>query len=258
MAEESNGVENNHLPVAPPQPVGVVKDYDVRRRVLALTIVPMLFLASFLTIFPAVLAFGLNIPIVPALLATIVAEILVVAFVVWYGNLRPIKDFLYLRVYKWWHLIVGLGAGLLGYVILQAGAIGITSLTGQEIASSDTSAQLGALSGVQAVFILIGLVAILGPFIEELLFRGVIIGSLQNSKWNKPWIAIIVSGVTFGIMHFQGFATATDAFVLGWTMVMGFGFALLMLKTKSLWTAVAAHVAYNMVTALLLLSGFEG
>jgi len=259
VTEELNGVENNPVEATPPTPISSSKNYDKRRRVIALTAVPVLLAASLIVSIPiAVIYMTPNIPVVVAILATLAAEFLALAWAIWYGKLTPLKDFLYLRLPKWWYIPVGIVAGILGYVILQLGAMATTSIFGAEVGSSDTSTQLGNLQGFQAFIVLIGLVAVLGPVTEEFYFRGIIVGALQNSKWNKPWIAIVVSGVSFGLMHFQGAGSVTDIFVLLWTMTMGFGFAWLLLKTKSIWTPVAAHVAYNAVTAIILLSGFEG
>jgi len=196
---------------------------------------------------------GVEIPIHLGIGITILAELLVIAGAVALAGLWPMTKLMFLKLHSWKHLLLGLGAGLASYVVLQGIAIAAGALFGEPLKSSDTSQQLTQLGGIGGALFLILVVGILAPTLEELLFRGVILGALQHSSWNKAWIAIAVSAVTFGAMHFQGFGSFTDIAVLIWITIMGGFFAWLVIKTQSLWTAVAAHIAYNMVTSIVIL-----
>lgn len=85
---------------------------------------------------------------------------------------------------------------------------------------------------------LIGLVfvAAVGPLVEELLFRGVILGGL-HSHYQARW-AIGTSAVLFGLVHLNP-----------WQFVPAFGMGLatgwLFVRTRSLWPCVAFHGIYN-------------
>jgi len=87
-------------------------------------------------------------------------------------------------------------------------------------------------SGVMGFFF----VVFAGPLVEELLFRGVILGGLL-SHHRARW-AIVGSAALFGVVHLNL-----------WQFVPAFGTGLvsgwLFVRTRSLWPCVAFHAAYN-------------
>ncbi len=91
-------------------------------------------------------------------------------------------------------------------------------------------------------------IALLAPILEELLFRGAIQGGLQKSGI-RPWTAILVSSLIFGVVHMNP-AQIPFAFLLG----MLFGW--LYYRTGSLLPGIVGHVLNNSVaTASMLLYG---
>lgn len=91
-------------------------------------------------------------------------------------------------------------------------------------------------------------IALLAPILEELLFRGAIQGQLQASGM-RPWTAILVSSLIFGVVHMNP-AQIPFAFLLG----MMFGW--LYYRTGSLLPGIIGHVLNNSVaTANMLLYG---
>lgn len=234
-----------------------VKDFNKRRKIVGFGVVPLLFLVSLIISIPVpfFLSDPLDIPIQVGVGVSLAAEIIALIWAVWWAGLLPLKEMIYLRVNKLWHLALGVAAGFASYAMLQLLAYGAGLLTGEPIESSETSKQISDLTGVAGVLFLTLFVAILAPLFEELYFRGVVLGSFMHSTLNKPWLAIVVSAISFGIMHIQGFSSATDIVVLLWITLMGAGFAALVLWTKSVWTSVAAHIAYNGITAVLLVIG---
>ena len=76
-------------------------------------------------------------------------------------------------------------------------------------------------------------VAILGPILEELLFRGAITKVLLK-KYN-PLVAILISGLIFGIFHMN------PAQVVGATLI-GFILAWIYYKTHSLIPCILIHI----------------
>lgn len=234
-----------------------VKDFNKRRKIVGFGVVPILFLITVIISIPVpfFLSDPTVIPIQVGIVISLVAEILALAWALWWAGLLPLKEMLYLRVNKLWHLALGVGAGLVSYAMLQLVAAAASAATGDVVESSETSKQIGELTGIGGALFLALFVAILAPFFEELYFRGVVLGSFMHSTLNKPWLAIVVSALSFGIMHIQGFSSVTDIVVLLWITVMGAGFAALVLWTKSVWTSVAAHIAYNGITAVLLVIG---
>jgi len=88
--------------------------------------------------------------------------------------------------------------------------------------------------------ILIG--GLLGPFAEELFFRGVIYNFLRE-RWGM-WAGAFGSAFVFAVAHFS-ISNATSAFVIG------IFFAVAYERSKSLWTSVLMHAAFD--TTILLL-----
>lgn len=233
----------------------VQKNYDLRSRIAAVGVVPALFIASVIVAVPAVVFVGTNVDIVAALIITAVAELLVIGWALWYtGVWKDWPEKLYLKNFKWKYLLIGAAAGQVFYWGLQ-GIAAIAAAAGSPVASSDTAMSLGSLKGLEGYIVLLLVAPVIVPFIEELLFRGVIVSSLQRSKWNATWISVVVSAVSFGVMHIQGFSSVTDYTIFLWITLMGGIFAYLYLKTKSLWTVFAAHCIYNMTSSVLMLTG---
>ena len=135
-------------------------------------------------------------------------------------------------------LLAGAGTGLLGLVgfwvlawsAQNAGAVPQLQRAFLD-ASQGTPAQFGLL-------LMLG--GLLGPFGEEVLFRGVLYTWLRRWGWV---LAILVSSVVFGVLH-----GLTPVFLLHAT-AMGALLALLYEKSGSLWPGVLAHGLHN---ALLL------
>lgn len=85
----------------------------------------------------------------------------------------------------------------------------------------------------------------LAPIVEEMLFRGVIFGSLQ-AHFGK-WTAAAISAIIFSLLHFQVYGFF-PRFVLGLVLVYAYD------KYKSLYPAVALHALNNIVATLLAAS----
>lgn len=91
-------------------------------------------------------------------------------------------------------------------------------------------------------------IAVLGPILEELLFRGAITKVLL--KKFSPVKAILISGLIFGIFHIN------PAQVVG-ACLSGFLFAWLYYRTKSLMPGILIHILNNSVAVWLGLN-YEG
>lgn len=79
---------------------------------------------------------------------------------------------------------------------------------------------------------------VFAPMTEEFIFRGYLL-----HRWTKKWglwAAIVLSSVLFGALHPDSLGAAFTGFV----------FAILYLRTQSLWAAIIAHALYNLTTWL--------
>ena len=85
-------------------------------------------------------------------------------------------------------------------------------------------------------------IALLAPVLEELLFRGAI-QNILLSTLKKPWAAIVISSLIFGVVHMNP-AQIPFAFLLG----MMFGW--LYYRTGSLLPGIIGHVLNNSIAAV--------
>lgn len=150
-----------------------------------------------------------------------------------------------LRSTSWGWVAGGLALGLLVFLANRLVVLGFIWLTGDagnpqaDLANAAASGGLGL-----AAMLLAG--AMLVPFAEELLFRGVLYGALRRYGM---WIATVASALLFGLAH--GFS-----FVLPAAFVLGLVAAVVYERSGSIWPAVAVHAANNAaafaVAAILL------
>ena len=75
------------------------------------------------------------------------------------------------------------------------------------------------------------------PIIEEIIFRGMIIGRLFK---NKPYIGIVVSSVIFGLLHFS------NIFLAPMFIFSGLIFYIAYYKTKKLEVSISMHIMTNL------------
>ena len=84
--------------------------------------------------------------------------------------------------------------------------------------------------------------AVLAPFYEELVFRGLALGAYRDVR--STLFAVLFTSVLFGFVHGSVVQTL-------FIFPMGIVFALVMLKTGQLWTVIVAHGLYNFTLGLL-------
>ncbi len=107
------------------------------------------------------------------------------------------------------------------------------------VESMEQNSELITGSNQIVVFIVAVIVA---PIFEEIMCRGLILGTLRKST-NK-WIAIILSSLIFGVIHgnaIQIIYATTLGIMLGW----------LYTKTNSIFVPMLCHLAFNLTSMLL-------
>lgn len=92
------------------------------------------------------------------------------------------------------------------------------------------------------LFLIFVVLAICAPVFEELIFRGYILDSLRRIY--PDITAIIMSGVFFGFWHYAIF-DPLNFFQVGSTMIGGFLYAWLRLRTGSIWPCIVCHFIWN-------------
>lgn len=174
--------------------------------------------------------------------AAIVGFIIVVSHVKGVGSLR--RDFgLRLRIRDWWWLPVGsvisVGSAILLDPILHFMGKPPTQAV---VTIIDKSSGVGALAAALSV-------AIAAPIAEELLFRGLVLRSLQRRY--RPAVAIAVTSVIFAVVHPLLDPKAILAVVplLILSVVSGIQAARSGELSRSIWL----HMGFNAITAAGLL-----
>jgi len=93
------------------------------------------------------------------------------------------------------------------------------------------------------------LLVTLQPFYEEFFFRGFLLEKI--TKVGGTTIAIVTTSVLFGISHL----TYTYVYTAIVAVILGLLFALVVLKTKSLYSAIFAHTVINITSLTLYFFG---
>lgn len=123
-------------------------------------------------------------------------------------------------------------------------------LSGQE---SDISANQEAVeqaAGESSLIISILVMGLLGPFVEEYIFRHLLIGKL--SRWIPTWVTAPVSIIAFTLLHFIGDPNMSFASVLPYiSMAIAFT-AVYLISKKSFAYAWLSHAFNNVVSVVLL------
>lgn len=84
-------------------------------------------------------------------------------------------------------------------------------------------------------------VVLIGPVMEELLFRGLIYGYLERIRGG--WLPVLVSAAAFGIWH-------GEPVQMVYTAIMGLALGLARKKTGSLWLPIWMHILNNLLSTL--------
>lgn len=93
-------------------------------------------------------------------------------------------------------------------------------------------------TGAFAIVMTVGVLAVLGPALEELLLRGVVLPAV--SARFGVWSAILFSALAFALLHGSLWSLLP-------LTVLGVGVGWLAVRSRSLWPAILAHVLYNAV-----------
>jgi membrane protease YdiL (CAAX protease family) len=92
--------------------------------------------------------------------------------------------------------------------------------------------------------------ALIGPFAEEVLFRGFLFQTLMTrAGWPAAWAAA-ASALAFGVAHVGGWFAGSLLFAVMVPALAGVVFAWVFYRTGNLWTAVGLHGCLNLWSTL--------
>ena len=134
-------------------------------------------------------------------------------------------------------LLLAVGIGLLAPVL----GGWLTHVLAQGHPVSQNIQQLGENTPLGWRVPLMLMVVSLGPLVEELLFRGVLLSALQP-RWGRLGAAVL-SSVVFALAHLPGLNWQVFALPALWLLAMAL--AWLRLRSGSIWPGVVAHATNN-------------
>jgi uncharacterized protein len=148
---------------------------------------------------------------------------------------------------RWADVPVGLAIGVASQlVLLPVLYLPVLRLLGRDIEDLSAPAErlVDRASGATGWLLLVLMVALGAPVVEELFYRGLLLRSLQKRGMSDGW-ACVASGVVFGAMHMQALQFLGLA-------VFGIVLAVLSVRSGRLGPAIWAHVGFNGTTVLVL------
>lgn len=133
-------------------------------------------------------------------------------------------------------LVIGLVIGLVTAFVINFLSVIAIRIWGKDIYTPDIMKSLIPRNQIEWVLIILPL--LLSVTVEEMLFRGLLIGGFSTIV--NPWAMVLAGGVLFGLMHSpQG----NLGIVL--TGAVGILFGAVFILTGSLLTVIVAHFALN-------------
>lgn len=139
---------------------------------------------------------------------------------------------------RWWWQVV---LAYVGVVLLATLVVSRLSVPGEQPNVMAGGARFGPVA-LLAIWVSVGMV---GPLVEEVVFRRILLGWLESRVGLV--LAVLVQAALFAALHVVPAAMAL-------TFLLGVATALLARRHRSLWPALALHVLNNMVAASVLLA----
>ncbi len=156
--------------------------------------------------------------------------------------------------FRWIDLLWGLGVGLLARAMSTVLELAMYGGAG----TVHLRAPLEYGFGAMALFVATAFVAplVLGPVIEELFFRGTVLGALRGTTVSSQAVAVAISSLVFALMHILGTSTPASALTVGLsTFLFALGAGTLAVSTNRLGGAITAHVVFNGSVIALAVAG---
>jgi membrane protease YdiL (CAAX protease family) len=187
-----------------------------------------------------------------------VIYIIMLPLILWMMKKEVVTDFSVAKTWRSeWLTII-----FIGYVYLMIGNFTSNVLSELfadifNVISGESVNQLSIQSALNSnglIFMFVSAV-ILGPIVEELVFRKAMFGLFKND-----YVGLAVSSITFGAIHLLGESSIQLAIVNGLVyFVMGFVFGLIYLRNnKNIYAPIAVHIFSNLLSIIFILTGLGG
>lgn len=149
----------------------------------------------------------------------------------------------------------GIGAGIVGLLLFAVGLGNLLQFIANAMRSELPEVQEGFREVAERTSVaplLVVYSVLIGPFAEELFYRGMLFSALRRRL--DLWPAMGISGFVFGLSHLQ---TTLEGTLLVALIVIPFGMLLAWVyeRTGTLVAPLAAHATFNLVQVLFLIQG---
>ncbi len=149
----------------------------------------------------------------------------------------------------WYGILLGIGVQVVVVFVVLLPLSNLFEIETESQAVSDVAS--GTTDSTGRVLLFLAFV-IAAPVVEELLFRGVLLGWL--TKRMNPRLAIAVSSLAFGLAHWEG--TNVVLPVIGLTLLaVALGYAAV--RTGHLSLAIFMHAGINLIAYIAIVYGDE-
>ncbi|GAA4477237.1 hypothetical protein GCM10023190_16510 [Enteractinococcus fodinae] len=147
----------------------------------------------------------------------------------------------------WWVKVLLLPVIWLATLILTSFLLIISGQEGDVSANQEAVQEAAGESSLIVSILILGLI---GPFVEEYIFRHILIGKL--GRWIPTWVTVPISIITFTLLHFMGDPNMSFATVLPYlSMAIAFT-AVYLISKKSFAYAWLSHAFNNVMSVLLM------
>jgi hypothetical protein len=150
------------------------------------------------------------------------------------------------------------GRYLFAGAILQIGATYLFAPLAELVESEGSTQvaleQIAVVEGTLAKAMVVLVVGLVSPAVEELVFRGLLLRALEQRMRAVP--AVVVSAVVFGAIHIFGLDTANPlagAITIAELFVVGLVLGELTRRTGRLGPAVFTHAGFNLLAVVVLI-----
>ena len=148
-------------------------------------------------------------------------------------------------------LIVGGVAALAIEFVGALASSALLDLTGLSEATLQNDSNIGSAMQMVPPVVIVLVLGILGPIVEEMVFRQLLIGLI--GRFAPTWVAVVVSSVLFGALHMHSFALSEVLSVIPHAF-FGLSCGLLYVKTdRNLLYPASIHCLNNLSAFLTLL-----
>lgn len=112
----------------------------------------------------------------------------------------------------------------------------------------DNDQNISRVMEMVPAFITLPILSLIGPMVEELIFRQILQENLKN--YLSTWLAVFVQAVLFGCIHIHHFEVSEFVLIIP-HIASGFVFGAIREKTGNIWLAILPHFLNNFLGLLL-------